>query len=407
MTGPASDILIVTRHYAPEPTGSAPVMQEIAEWLAAREEAVRVVTVRPSYPGTEIYDGYRDGERDHAWESGVDVIRFPTTPLKGVGLMGRAWPETRFLLQLLAGAATGGVKPADRVISLCPSILTTLGALALVKSKGRHVAVVHDIQSGLGSALGSATLRIVLPLLRRLELFALNRVDHIVVLSDAMRDVLTGLGVARPISVLPPSIDTKRILPAHRPLNAPPTLLYSGNLGRKQGLEQLLGLADALAARAPEIKIVIRGEGAMRESLVQSARSRNLANLTFLPLAAKSMLSEALGEGDIHLVPQVARGGDFAVPSKVFAIMSAARPFVATAEANSALAKLAAESGAFVCVAPNSPAEFADAVIALLADPPRRLEMGRRGRAYVEREVDTDVVMRRLLPLLTAPTPAG
>lgn len=145
----------------------------------------------------------------------------------------------------------------------------------------------------------------------------------------------------------------------------------------------------------------------MRESLVQGARSRNLTNLTFMPLAARSLLSEALAEGDIHLVPQAARGGDFAVPSKVFAIMSAARPFVATAEANSALARLAAESGAFLCVPPDSPTEFADAVLALLADPPRRLEMGRRGRAYVESEVDTDVVMRRLLPLLTAPSEAA
>jgi len=263
------------------------------------------------------------------------------------------------------------------------------------------VAVVHDIQSGLGSALGSSTLKIVLPVLRRLELFALNRVDHVVVLSDAMRDVLAGLGVVRPISVLPPSIDTKRIVPADRPVDAPPTLLYSGNLGRKQGLEQLLGLAEELAARAPEVKILIRGEGAMRDALVHGAQSRKLTNLTLLPLAEKSLLSEALAEGDIHLVPQVALGGDFAVPSKVFAIMSAGRPFVATAQANSSLSQLAELSGAFVCVAPDSPSEFADAILALLADPEQRIEMGRRGRAYVEREVDTDVVMRRLLPLLT------
>lgn len=397
---PLKDILILTRHYAPEPTGSAPPMQQIAEWLAAQGHAVRLVTVRPSYPTPTIFEGYAKGERDHVTENGVQVVRLPTSAVKGGGLLKRIVPEARFMVDLLLGALSGRIARSDKVISLCPSILTTLGALALVRGGGRHVAIVHDVQSGLGAALGSAGLRAVLPILRRLEAFALNRTDHVVVLSRGMQGAVESLGVRRPITILPPSIDTRDIAPSPRAPDEPPTLMYSGNLGRKQGLEQLLDLAEALKARGSLIRIRIRGDGASRATLVSDAAHRNLDNLTFLPLAPKDQLSAALAEGDLHLVPQIADGGDFAVPSKVFAVMAAGRPFVATALPGSSLDRLAQASNAFACVEPNQPEAFADLVETLMADEPRRTRMALNGRDYVTREVDTDVVMRRLLPLL-------
>jgi colanic acid biosynthesis glycosyl transferase WcaI len=395
-----SDVLIVTRHYAPEPTGSAPVITEIAEWLAARGEMMRVLTVRPNYPGTQVFEGYRRGERDREIENGVTVTRLATRPVRGSGLMARLGPESRFLLDLALGSVSGRFKASGRVISLCPSILTTIGAQFLVRGGGRHIAIVHDVQSGLGGALGSPVLRAAMPFLRRLEGFALNRADQVIVLSPAMEAALVALGVRTPIAVLPPSIDTTHIIPEPRPPGARPTALYSGNLGRKQGLEQLIDLAQVLAARDPRIRVVIRGDGAMRERLIASARERALPNIDFSPLAPRAQLSSALARGDVHLVPQVASGGDFALPSKVFAIMAAARPFVATAEPGSPLARLAEESGAFVCTPPQAPDRFADAVLSLMADEPRRQAMGERGRAYVMANADTEVVMRALAPLL-------
>ena len=130
------------------------------------------------------------------------------------------------------------------------------------------------------------------------------------------------------------------------------------------------------------------------------AKRRDLTNVVFMPLAPREQISAAFAEGDLHLVPQIADGGDFAVPSKVFAIMAAGRPFIATAQAGSSLDRLARESGGFVCVEPNAPDAFADKLLALMADQARRGRLGENGRAYVVREVDTDVVMRRLLPLL-------
>jgi colanic acid biosynthesis glycosyl transferase WcaI len=400
----ANTILVLTRHYAPEPTGSAPPMQQLAEWLAGHGYPVHLVTARPSYPAGRITPGYERGQHDDVLENGVHVTRWPTTAVKGGGLFARVVPEARFMMQIIARRAMGRLPTSSAVISLCPSILTVFGALTLRTRGGRHVAIVHDVQSGLGKALGSPIVRMAMGTLARIERWSLNRVDHIVVLSDAMGATVAALGVTTPMTVLPPFIDCATIRPLPRSSERAPTLMYSGNLGRKQGLHQILDLAARLAVRAPEIRIVIRGEGVMRASLEERIRADALTNVALLPLVDAPEIPRSLAEGDIHLVPQIAEGGDFAVPSKAFAIMAAGRPFVTTATPGSSIAKLARDSAAFVCVPPDDADAFAQTVIDLLAQPDRCAAMGVSGRSYAETHADTDVVMRRIVALLRLPS---
>jgi colanic acid biosynthesis glycosyl transferase WcaI len=393
-------ILILTRHYAPEPTGSAPPMQQLAEWLAENKGATQVVTSRPTYPENRVTPGYEHGQRDRCVEQGVSVRRWPARAVQGKGLLSRSVPEVRFMLQLLTARLTGSVPPSRSVISLCPSILTVVAALRYRKRGGRHVVIVHDIQSGLGAALGSRAVHLVLGLLRWIERAALNRVDHVVVLSDAMAESVRALGVKTPITVLPPQIDCNAIRPMDRPAGAPPTLMYSGNLGRKQGLDQLLDLAALLQVRAPEVMLRIRGEGAMRSQIAARIAAQSLHNVQLLPLVEPDKISASLAEGDVHLVPQIADGGDFAVPSKAFAIMAAGRPFLCTADDASSIGALARASGAFELVPPNDPETFATHALNLLKDGARRRELGDNGRRYAEQHVDTTVVSKHIARLL-------
>lgn len=374
-------------------------MQEMAEWFAANGFSTRLVTVRPNYPGERIFPGYETGERDHAVEGGVEVLRFPTAPVPSRGLLARMGPELAFMARLLMAWLSGRVAPSQALISLSPSVFTVFGALPLKARGGRHVAVVHDIQSGLGAALGGGLTRALMPILRGLERWTLNRPDAIIVLSEEMRRHLRDMGVRRPIEIQPPMVNAQFIRPAPEP-DGVSTLMYSGNLGRKQGLGQVLDLAAELKRRGSPVRIIVRGGGAMRDELVAEAAGRRLDNLAIQELVPREEIPRSLAEAHLHLVPQIASGGDFAVPSKIFSIMAAERTFVATAQPGSTLANLAAESGAFDCVPPDDPVAFADAVETLLADPIRRQSMARAGRAHVECHADTAVVMAKLSTLL-------
>src|SRR3546814_7179139 len=72
------------------------------------------------------------------------------------------------------------------------------------------------------------------------------------------------------------SSDLIRPLP---PFAGPATLLYSGNLGRKQGLGQVVALAETLQQSRPDITVLVRGAGSGRAGLLAEARAKGLSNL--------------------------------------------------------------------------------------------------------------------------------
>lgn len=396
---PIANALFVTQYYRPESIGSAPFCGDIAEALAARGVRVRVLTTRPHYPDGVVPSSYRGGNLDRQYIDGVEVRRVPTLIFAGPSTLRRMVGEGSFFLRGAMTALTDRSSRADVVISLCPSILTVVLANCLRRPGVRHVAVVHDIQSGLAEGLGM-TQGGVVRALRSIERSALNACDLVVVLSDDMRRRLREVGVTSKIVIVPIWIDTEAIRP--RPATAGPArvALYSGNLGRKQGLVQLLDLAEELRDRGADLRVVLRGRGSQANSIARELAARALGNVSLSDLLARERLSEGLAEGDIHLVPQDPAAADFAVPSKIYAIMAAARPFVATARPGSTLWRLQEKCGGFLCVPPNDRRRFADAVMALARDEGRRRDMGQRGLEYVTTHSSKNQVLSRLLAVM-------
>lgn len=392
-------LLLVAQSYWPEPAGSAPMMTDLATAFAAAGCDTTVLTARPNYPGNRVYDGFETGAQDRNIVAGVRIERLTTIPPAGGGMRARLLHEGVLHAGFAVALARGRVGRHEAVLSLCPSILSVVLADRFTAPGGRHIAIVHDIQSGLAGALGMGG-KAAVKAIRALERTALNRADGIVVLSDPMRAVLRELGVTRPIIVIPPHVDADAVYPLPRP-DQPPTALYSGAFARKQGLEQVLEMARHLAELMPDARILLRGQGGLEEELKAQAHAMALTNVAFSPLAPKERLNEALAEGDVHLVPQRPEGAAFAMPGKAVTILAAGRPFVATCLPGSALAALEAEIGAFLCTPPDDPRAMAQAVAALLADPVRAAVMGRRGRAWVEDNATRAVALDRYATLLT------
>ena len=389
-------VLIITRHYAPEPTGSGPVMTSTATWLASQGWDVRVLTVQPSYPAMMSFSGTPLGE---AIEDGVKIHRLAAAPAASGALLGRVWPELKFLLNIFIMRCSGRLGAHNCVVSLCPSILAVIAGSLAVGRNGRHVAIVHDIPSGIGQTLGWRRNGPVLRVVRWVEAQALNSTTQVVTLSTHMEKALRALGVRRPIYVQPPHLDVAA-LPVQP--SSPNALrwMYSGNLGRKQGLGQLLDLAEWLLEHQPNVTLVIQGEGSQRAWLEHSAGRRHLTNVQFSSLAPPQELARSLGEAAVHIVPQIPGSNGFVVPSKIYTLMALGRPFVAVAEPGSLLDELARETQAFVTAPPNDLQALAEACLRLSGDVGQRDIMAFKGRTFVEAVADTSVVMARFTDLL-------
>lgn len=390
------ELLILSNYFYPEPTGSAPPITDLAAWAGELGLLPHVLTARPSYPRSEVYPGYEAGQKDREAFRGAQVRRVSSIIPRSRGLAGRLAAELSFAVS----AALARKRRYAGVVCVCPSIFVVVIAPMFRRRDGRVVAIVHDVQSGLARSLKFGGARTILKLLQGLERWALNRCDRVIVLTEGMAGELRVLGVTRPIDILPPQVDVREITPRPEPTAGPPILLYSGNLGRKQGLDQILALAARLKAWGHEAVIHIRGEGSERLELEREAATAGLGNIHFSDLAPRAEISEALGEAVLHLVPQDPAGACFALPSKVFSIMAAGRPFVATAEPDSPLGRVVSRSGGGLCVPAGSPDALSEAVLHLLADPEGRARLGASGRQFVEQEIDREIVCRRLLMLL-------
>ncbi len=382
---PAAEVLFVTRYYRPELIGSGPFTADIAEFLAGVGRDVTVVTALPHYPLPEVFPDYRGGAKRHEMFNGVRVERVSTGAPSRPSAAARIVNEAGFLLRGLGSLALGRVPRHRVVLALCPSVLgVALGVLARRRG-GVCVAIVHDIESGLAAGVGMVKGGGMARLMRAVERLVLNRVDLVAVLSAEMRDHLRSIGITAPIEVVPLWVDTDRVQPvAVPPAQGPVKVLYSGNFGRKQGMGQVIALAEVLAARRPDIEIILRGSGSQVGALAEEVGRLGLDNVRLTELTPNEGLSAALAAGDVHLVPQNPDTASFAVPSKAFNIMAVGRPFVATARPGTVLWRLQESTGAFLCVPPNDPEAFAAAVLRLADDPSLRDELGRRGRRFVE-----------------------
>jgi len=170
-------------------------------------------------------------------------------------------------------------------------------------------------------------------------------------------------------------------------------VLYSGNLGLKQGLEIVSEAARSLRHR-PDIRFVICGEGAAKEALANSARG--LCNIQLHGLVPEAELNALLHAADVHLLPQKVEAAELVMPSKLLYMLASARPIVATAELGTEVGQTVTACGGRL-VSPGDASALGQALVEYAGDPVRRAQAGRAGRAYAQALFDRNVVLGEML----------
>jgi glycosyltransferase involved in cell wall biosynthesis len=159
--------------------------------------------------------------------------------------------------------------------------------------------------------------------------------------------------------------------------------LHAGNMGQKQGLDNLLDAAQLL--RDPDVKIVLSGDGNDRNRLVARAKALSLGNLSFIGLQPPGQFEPMLQAADVLLLQQRSSVSDMALPSKLTAYFASGRPVVAAVAPTSGAAKEIQGAGAGIVINAEEPSALADSLTSLKRSPETAGRLGRAGEDHARR----------------------
>ncbi|MGI9108050.1 MAG: glycosyltransferase family 4 protein [Pyrinomonadaceae bacterium] len=397
-------ILFITQIYLPEMGALSNRLYPLARTLVEARHEVFVATGMPNYPKGEVFEGYRGRRTMREQLNGVTVLRTAsyTAPRNE-----SKWAQLRSYLSFIPAALRSGRRAGklDVVLVSTPPLFAIIPAIILAKLRGAKLILdVRDLwPDELVTYAGYGERSLPVRATGALARLGYRVADCVVGTTDAIVDECVSRGAAREKTFLMPNgadLDLFRPLPRDNPTAGEYpfgerfVVMYSGLFGIKHGLEVLLEAA-ALLREHKEIVFFLLGGGARRDALLEQVKELNLDNVIFG------------GERRVEDVPSLIARADvcFAavrpepypkkvISVKIFEYLACEKPVVGALSGESA--RVLAESGGGIVVAPGDARAIADAILELYPDPERRTVMGRTGHLYVEEHYSRSAWAARL-----------
>jgi colanic acid biosynthesis glycosyl transferase WcaI len=393
-------VVILAINYAPEPTGIAPYTTGIATGLAKRGHELVVLTGHPHYPYWKPTAG-SSRFRSEEQIDGVRVRRLKHRVPQRLSWIGRAVMELTFGLQLLT---TGWARP-EVVICVTPPLLAAAMSAVRARLTWRRPAIgilVQDLYSrgvtetGAASGLSARAVRVVESLAMRLcdgvavihAGFTRDLTEHLSVDMRRIREIRNWTHVSPPDPSASAAFRDARGWGADEVV-----ILHAGNMGYKQGLENVVAAA-ALAARTNcRARFVLLGDGNQRANLEDIAAG--VPALEFLAPVNEEEFPAALGAADVLLVNERRGVAQMSVPSKLTSYFNSGKPILAAADATGFTAGELAASGAGVCVPADRPDLLLSEAIRLGTDRELARQLGEAGRRYSDELLSQEAALDR------------
>ncbi|MBP1993981.1 glycosyltransferase WbuB [Paenibacillus eucommiae] len=398
-------ILLYSINFTPELTGIGKYNGEMVRWLTSQGYEVRVVTVPPYYPQWKVQSGYSAGKYRKEQIDGAEVWRCPVwVPRQASGLK-RIMHLASFAVSSLPVMLVQMLWRPQLMLVVEPPLAISPAALILAKIF-RIKAWLHvqdfevDAAFDLGLLPKKKFLKAVITGMESKLMQGFNRVSTI---SQPMLSRLQSKRVPdKNLVYFPNWVDTTAIYPLpeqtsfRRELGLDQNdfiVLYSGNMGAKQGLEILLDAAEKLQPYK-RIQFLLCGDGQVKETLIQLAAKRKLTNIRFLPLQPLDKLNELLNTADVHTLIQKQSISDLVMPSKLTGMLASGRPVIATAEEDTAVYNAIMEAEAGWLVPPGDAEGLAECLLRMCYSKSTCSKLGRQAREYAVRELSMESIMK-------------
>jgi len=404
-------LLLISHNFSPEPTGIGKYNGDMIEWLIKNGVDCTVVTTYPYYPYWRVQEPYKNRwykkevKTDANTGAKLTVYRCPSyVPADPTGKKRMIqdfsfWTSMFWVVQKLVLFK----KKHDYIITVAPPF--HLGYLAWYYKKlrgGKLIYHIQDLQIEAAQELKILSNEKLFNMLYSAERSILKGSDFVSSISEGMIKKIAAKA-GRDVLFFPNWTDTTYFSPIENRSGLKEkwgyqssqfVCVYSGSIGEKQGLENIIYCADELKDN-PNIQFVICGTGPYKQKLEELVAQKQLSNVSFLPLQDKAVFNEFLNMADVHLVIQKGNAGDLVMPSKLTTILSVGGASVVTAIPDTSLYDVVDKYDVGFIVPPDDYKALAGTILKISGDDitPQRI----KSRQYALDYLDIDNVMKVFL----------
>jgi len=231
--------------------------------------------------------------------------------------------------------------------------------------------------------------------------------DKIHVITDGLRDkILRFYKIpVEKIEVIPSGANTSLFRPmlqkeCQEYLNLPIDRKYIGFVGtllRRQGVDTLIKSAPEIIRENNKVRFLIIGEGAMKNTWIEKVQQTGYSEyFMFTGQVPYTEAPKYINAMDICVAPFIAERGETS-PAKVFDYLSCGRPVVASDIPS--VRKFFEKSGGVLFTPPDDPGSLACNILGLLDNENLSKSMGERGRAFITKKYDREIVARKIIEM--------
>lgn len=405
-------ILFLSHYFPPEVNAPASRTFEHCRAWARGGHEVYVATNVPNHPAGKIYPGYRNALAQTETVAGIKVYRLLTFLAANQGVVRRSFGYFWYLAMAVLAALF--LPRVDVVVSTSPQFFCGLAGYFVSRIKRvPWVIEIRDLWPESIVAVGAVRRSRLLHSLVGLTKFAYRKADRVVCVTDSFKAAIIAEGIpAAKIEVIKNGVDLQFFAPersvgpeASRIEGLDNTqgkfvVSYVGTHGMAHGLDTVLEAAE-LVRDLPDVLFLLVGDGAERDHLLKQRDMMRLDNVVMLEQQPKTRMPAVWAVTDVSLV--VLKDQPLfrtVIPSKIFESMAMMKPVILGVRGESEA--LLQESGAGICIQPESAVQLARAVRTLYSNFEARRTMGVAGREFVQHNFDRQVLAKRYIDLLAA-----
>ena len=365
-------ILYFHQHFSTVQGATGTRSFEMAKALIAEGHSVTIVCGNFEQGNSGLKQAFKFGRR-RGTVDGIDVIELNLNYSNKLQFWRRVYIFLRYSIITAYIALT---ERSDLIFATSTPLTASIPGILSKRLLGKKfVFEVRDLWPELPEAMGIIRNRLLLKILKVLEMTAYKSADRIIALAPGIADGIVAAGIdRRVVETIPNGCDFKYfsgVKNKYRPVGVSKNnlmALFPGTHGKANGLDSLIEAATILnEIGRHEISIVLIGDGSEKKRLKKKVETLKIQNIFFLDPMPKTELTKILAAGDVGLqiLSNIREFQYGTSPNKFFDYLASGLPVITNYPGW--VADLINENNCGISVPPDNPKKLAEALI-FLAD---------------------------------------